>query len=484
VTGLLETRRVLVVIFVLGLFAMAMRGVADPDVWWHLRTGQLILDNHRVFHTDPYSFTRFGQPWVNHEWLSDVLMYSLYRAAGWAGLIVAFGAVIAASFLLVFLRCAGRPYVAALITLWGAAASAPAWGVRPQMLSLLLASIFLLLLERSDQQPRLLWWTVPLLLVWVNLHAGFAMGIALLALFLVGGLLDVASGFEQWPKAAPRLRTRAFVVLACLAVVPLNPNGLRMYWYPLNTLRSRAMQDYIHEWFSPNFHDAKHLPVLFLLLATLAALAFSPRRVRPRELLLLWVVTFATLLSVRHIPIYVLVAVPILSGLAKAWVEKRGAARWLAPRPAPITRSRMVMNATALVAFATFTVARVQNVVSQQSQIEAQKFPAAAVSFLSKERPPGPILNDYNWGGYFIWRLYPEYHVYIDGRADLYGDLFMDESAANYYLSDDWRNPLQAWGVRTVILPPDAPLITALRFKAEWKQIYADPQAVVLTRTQ
>ncbi|HLN84240.1 MAG TPA: hypothetical protein VK355_11540, partial [Candidatus Binatia bacterium] len=82
-------------ILALGLFTMAVRPLTDPDVWWHLRTGQLTLQNHSVFHTDPYSFTRFGQPWINHEWLSDVLLFGIYRLAGFGGLIVAFAAVVA-----------------------------------------------------------------------------------------------------------------------------------------------------------------------------------------------------------------------------------------------------------------------------------------------------------------------------------------------------------------------------------------------------
>src|SRR5271170_6069426 len=77
VTAMLDSRRLFLFVAAIGVFAMAVRGVVDPDVWWHLRTGQLILQNHHLFNSDPYSFTRFGQPWVNHEWLSDSLMYGL-----------------------------------------------------------------------------------------------------------------------------------------------------------------------------------------------------------------------------------------------------------------------------------------------------------------------------------------------------------------------------------------------------------------------
>src|SRR6266550_3201993 len=165
VNSLLETRRIFVAVLVIGLLALAARGVSDPDVWWHLRTGQLIIQNHQVPHSDPYSFTRAGQPWINHEWLSQVAIYGMHWLAGWGGLIVGFAAIIAVSSLLVYLRSPGRPYVAGVFTVWGAVASAPIWGVRPQMISLLLASAFLLVLDRSDKRPGLLWWTAPLTLL-------------------------------------------------------------------------------------------------------------------------------------------------------------------------------------------------------------------------------------------------------------------------------------------------------------------------------
>ena len=93
------------------------------------------------------------------------------------------------------------------------------------------------------------------------------------------------------------------------------------------------------------------------------------------------------------------------------------------------------------------------------------------------------MLNHYNWGGYFIWKLFPEYPVFTDGRADLYGDTFMDEFATTYYLrGKSWQDTLNRWKIQTVVLPPDAPLISALRAMPDWKEIFVDSQAVVLTR--
>jgi hypothetical protein len=349
------------------------------------------------------------------------------------------------------------------------------------MLSLLLASVFLLILERAEHRLNILWWTVPLTLLWANLHAGYALGLALMALFLAGGWLDAVLGFEPWSTATQRLRKLGWAVIACLAVVPLNPNGFRMYWYPFQTLGSRAMQAYIDEWASPNFHQAEHRALILLLIALVLVLPLS-RRLRPRSLLLLAATMYLALRSVRHVPIFVLVAVPIFSALVEGVLQEQGLALRPGTSREPRLTWKMLLNAALLVAVAAFTVSRLQTVIQSQAETERRAFPAAAAAFVVRERLPGPILNHYNWGGYLIWRLYPQYRVYADGRADLYGDAFMDERAAIYSLTDPtWRAALARWGIRTVILPSEAPLTTALRHQPAWQQRFQDSQAIVLT---
>jgi hypothetical protein len=479
---ILTTRRTFVVVLALGLFAMAARGMLDPDIWWHLRTGQLILQNHHLFHADPYSFTRSGQPWINHEWLFDVLVFALYRLAGAGALIFTFALITLSTFLLVFFRSPGKPYVAGVVTVLGAIASVSTWGARPQMISLLLATVFLFLLERSDREPRILWSLVPLTVLWVNLHAGYALGIALIALFLVGSTMDFVLDGERSRQSAKHLRRLLLVLGACCVAVLLNPYGARMYVYPLQTLRSPGMQSFIQEWLSPDFHDPKYLPLILMILGILAGVASAPKRLLARELMLLLPTMAAALWSIRHIPVFVVVAAPILAGFLEAWLEPSGV-RLLNIESGQIRRPAALVNVLVIAAVAGFAGVRIWWVVYQQPAAEARRFPAEAASFLAKERPPQPLMNYYNWGGYFIWKLYPDYRVYIDGRADVYGDDLMSEFATAYYLTDDWEKPLRQWAVCTVVLPPDTPLVTALRSSPEWKQIYADAQVSVLTRS-
>jgi len=469
---LLTTKRTFLLVLFLGLLAMTVRDVTDPDVWWHLKTGQYIAEYRAVPHTDPFSFTRSGQPWVAHEWLTELLLFGIFRAAGWGGLILISAAVLCAAFYLLCLRCGNDAFSAGIVTLAGAWATAPLWGVRPQVLSLLLTSLWLLILERSERNSKLLLWTLPLTLLWVNLHAGFALGLALLAIFLAGELVERMLGFSAANSATPRFRALGLTLLLDLLLVPLNPNGARMYAYPIETLRSSAMQNYIAEWASPNFHRPEYWPFLVLLLAALAVLLVSPCRTRPREVLLLSVGTYAALCSIRMIPLFVLIAVPILSRSLN-WSETESWPRARRHNPA-------WLNAAILVAMAVFAVVHIAQVIRLQPQAEARQFPAKAVAFLGSHPPVGPLLNHYDWGGYLIWRLYPT-RVYIDGRADLYGEGFLRQFADAYQLKGSWHQTLEDWRIQTAILPPDSALATGLRLAPGWNISYEDAKAVVFT---
>ena len=477
----LTTKRTFLAVVFLGIVALAARSVSDPDVWWHLKTGQLIAQTRAVPHADSFSFTRAGYPWVAHEWLTELFIYGVYSISGWGGLIVVFALMVSATFFLVYLRSAPDPYSSGVVVLLGAWATAPVWGVRPQVVSLLLPSLWFLILERSERNPRLLWWTLPLTVLWVNLHAGFALGLALLLLFLAGEFLEQFTSSR--PANSPRLRALAVTFLLDMLLVPLNPNGAKMYLYPVDTLRSDAMPKYIAEWASPNFHHAEYIPFLILLLAVIAALAWSRLRVRPRDILLLIISTFAALSSIRLIPFFVLVAVPILSRPVELWVRSVPL-RDQASTRGPLRYAGLV-NALILLALAAFVGFQIKNVVQRQPQVEARHFPVGAVAYLQTHphSAAGPLFNLYDWGGYLIWKLNPQTVVFIDGRADLYGESLMRQFADTYNLKRDWQEPLQTWRIKTVLVNPDSALAVALQHAPGWQVGYSDSQAVVLERS-
>jgi hypothetical protein len=471
----LHAGHVFVAVIFLGLFALAARNVTDPDVWWHLKTGQLIVENKTIPHTDPFSYTRAGQPWITHEWLTEILLYELHRIAGFSGLIIIFALILCAAFLLLYLRCGTNVYVAGIATLFAAFATRPVWGVRPQVISLLLTSLWLLILERSERRPRLPWWTVPLMLLWANLHAGFALGLALSFLFILGAWIEARFGHKQNPRT---LRLPIAILALDLLMALLNPNGIHLFWYPLQTLRSAAMQTYIAEWASPNFHRADYWPFLCLILAMFAFLGCSHSKARPRNLLLLAVSLFAGLRSIRMIPLFVLIVVPLIARRVEVLLHISSSADFRERKP---TAAANALNAAIIVTMLIFAIVHVNQVIRNQQNAEIQNFPCHAIAFVQSHPPHGPIFNDYDWGGYLVWKLYPSVPVFIDGRADVYGEPLLRQFANTYQFKNGWEQPLKEWNIYTVLVRANSPLAVGLRHNRDWIVSYEDSQAVILS---
>ena len=471
----LDRERTFAVILLLGLLAMTARNAVDPDLWWHLRTGEWIVETGTIPHSDPFSFTRQGSPWVSHEWLSEVAFYELWRYGGAGGLIIFSALVTTAGFLLLYRRCPEKPAGAAIAVAIGALAAAPAWGVRPQMFTFALTSLMLWLVERAEQRPALLLCVPPLFLLWLNLHAGFALGPALLLAWMIGLAWEAASGATEWRQARPYLLRIGLALAACMALVPLNPSGAQLYRYPVDVIRSEGMRSFIAEWHPPDFHQLRYAPIVLMWLALLVAMTKAKTRPKARVMVPLALTFAAALDAVRHIPILVLVAVPVIAGifpLASPATKRAGKAPGY----------RMAFRGAVVILLAIFTVTRWDNLLRRQSRMEAESFPVCAVEYLKSHRVPDRLFIYYDWGGYAVWRLYPDYRVFIDGRADLYGDSLLRQFQDILQVRSEWRQDLDLWKVETVLVPPSAPLAEALSLDPDWRVDYRDSQAVLFVR--
>lgn len=488
----LSARQLLVFVFFLVVFTGAARPITDPDFWWHLKTGQYLVEMKSIPHTDIFSSFFYGKEWVTHEWLSEALIYLLYQNLGYVGLISFFAVIVTAAFLVTYRRYSqlvGHPYIAGFALLLGAFSTLPTWGVRPQMFTLLLASIFLAILDRYGRgSNKKLFWLVPLTILWVNLHAGFALGLGLILLTIVGLALEgwLALG-ESLGTTWRRVRALGVVWLVCLLSVVLNPNGIRIYSYPFETVKSNAMMKYITEWWSPDFHQLMFQPLALLIFTTFCALALSRKHVSIKDLLLLFVTGLAALRSARNVPFFALVAMPILAEHSWAWISNQRWGEWLT-RPERLEAGgkstlKIVLNITFLVlAPVGLAVTRVAHTGLNQATVSIKQFPAEAVDFMLSRKLPQPVYNEYGWGGYLIWRAFPDYRVYIDGRADVYGDAFLEEFLMTHSGEMSWQEPLNRNGVNTVLVQPNTPIASLLRQASGWQKVFEDSQAVMFTR--
>jgi hypothetical protein len=460
-----------------GLLAFTARPATDPDLWWHLRTGEWIVQNHQIPHTDPFSFTRNGSPWISHEWLSELLFYEIWRFTSWAGLIIFSAILTTTGFMFLFWRCKAPAHWAAAATALGALAAAPAWGARPQMFTFLMASSWLWLLERGEANPRLLFFIPPLFLLWINLHAGFALGPALLAAFAFGLISEGITGTTEWTAVRTELWRLVVLFAACMALVPLNPSGAELYRYPLDVLRSGMMRSFISEWHSPNFHSASYVPLLLIDLALLVVLALRPSRPRGRILVPLIGTFLAAHDALRHIAIFILLAAPVIvAGMPG------GRRAWSVDKAKTSGRFKFVAAALVIALLAVFTLAQWFKLTRDQAENEADRYPTLAVAQLKSSNSPQRVFAFYDWGGYVIWKLFPGSRVFIDGRADLYGDEFLRQFQDAMQLRPGWRKTLNQWDVDAVLVPASSALAQGLLLDQDWRRKYHDSDTVLYLR--
>jgi hypothetical protein len=367
----------------------------------------------------------------------------------------------------------------------GAAASAPTWGARPQLVNALLAAWFVLLLWRYRAGDRRVLWALPLsTVVWVNMHSGFFLGLFVVAVFIVGEWLsNVLDHRAAGTLALPQIRDLIFSLLACVVASLVNPNTYKMLWYPFETLGSSAMQRYIQEWWPPDFRRYWYWPTAALLFGGATAMAFTRRERDLTEVLFFFGLGLASLLSARHIPLFAVVGTPILTRYL-AQIEV-GRLRWdwtSLPRPRRPSRAMVALNWALVVVFVLAGALWVANVALENQDVEARTLPLEALAYMDQSGlAEKRMYNTYNWGGYLIWR---GYEVYIDGRADVYLDEFMDEYNLAYQLRGDWRRPLERFDVDYILIESGASFETLLDVSDEWTRAYRDDRAVIFVRSE
>ena len=483
-TTLKRTFEVYVFVFA---FLLASRPLSDGDFWWHLKTGEYIATNLSIPRVDFYSFTVPGKHWVAHEWLSEVIFYLVYTRAGFNTLIFIFTVLTVVAFWIVFRKTNAHPFIkgfAVLLSVWSIL---PTMGVRPRTFTLLFAAIYLALLHGfvRERQTRAIWWLVPLMIVWVNLHAGYLIGLVLIGVVGVGVVLDAWFAGEKLASRWPQLKTLVLVFVACLLVVNLNPQGPRIFVFPFEFFLSPIQQDQITDWLSPDFHQKELFPLLLLMLLTIAALALSPKRVRPSELLLFLSTLYMTLKSNRHMAIFALIAGPLLADYLQASLETTRFARMFGESSQPqatSNRRRQIIFNLILLAPLIACLIKLKSVIYSPPPQARVGVPLNAVSYLKENGITGNTFTDPNiWGGYLIWAT-PANPVYIDGRIDMYGDEFMREYLGIIRGLTRWQEPFDKYRVQNAIVSPTSVLRLQLEQSPQWQQVYRDEMAVVFTR--
>ncbi len=472
--------RLVTLLTFIALFAMAVRTPVDTDMYWHLRTGQYILETRTIPSADPFSWTALGLPWVDVHWLSQVMLYGTYTVLGMPGLAVLVAALVVLAFVFVWKQMEGGPFVRAFIVVLAAAAAGAVWTPRSQMATFVFTPLiaYLVYLYKWKQIDRL--WLIPIVFVlWVNLHGGYVSGFIVLGAVLAGEIVNRVLGYDG-PEVLNWKRWRKLLIIAVIsgAVLLINPYTVAALQLPFRTVNIGVLQDFIEEWAAPNFHELYQQPMVWMLLLTLVVIGWSGRRLDATDAVLLVIFAYISFLARRNIGLFAVICAPILSRHASALISRY---RW---GQRPPSRGKPVINwiILLLILGAAGLKVLVPIVPSAQAQGEAKILPVKAADWIVANRPDGKLFNSYNWGGYLLWRLWPAYPIYADGRTDVYPNAFLQEYLQIVSGQKDAPALFDERGIRTVIIEQESPLVTQLLQSGQWQEAYRDDMAAVLTR--
>jgi len=480
--------RLLTIIVFIAIFTMAVRVPADSDTWWHLRSGQYIVENMSIPTTDPFSHTRLGQLWIDHGWLAQIFWYGLYAVGGWAAVALAVAALVTVAFWLVWKQIEANVFVAGFSLILGAIVASVIWAARPQLISFVLTAWVAYLLHRFKwHNGKLLPWLPVVMLLWVNIHGGFAIGFMLMLAYLAGEVVNHLTKHTEDPVVRwAGLKHLVIVFLISLAVVVINPHTWRMWLYPFQTVGISALRDFIQEWQSPNFHLPYVQSFAVMLLFVIVAVARAGRRADWTDLALVTMWTGWALFAARNIAIFGLVVTPVLARYADlAWTRQ-----WQdwgyqnVPFSNPSVRSRTALNWVLLGLIAIAGLIKIAVPLTPKTNLKAEQdsLPYQAVEFIKEEQLPGPIFNSYNWGGYLIFKLWPDYPVYIDGRTDLYDDTFIRRYLGVMVADEGWEQILVDDNINLVLVENNSIIDKFLKQDADWVEQYRDGMAVIFAR--
>jgi hypothetical protein len=451
----------------------------DPDLWWHLKVGQVIFATHHWPTKDAYSFTVSGQPWLAYEWLGEVLLAWAYRLAGIVGLEVLLflsgSCIILALYVLTTLRC-GNSKAAFVASTILSVLAAMSFTLRPQMIGYLFLIITLIVLERFRRGKKGAVWCLPvIMLLWVNSHGSWIIGLGVIFVYWMSGLVKFPVGYLETRSWTLDERQRiAFAFLLCLCSVFITPYGSRLATSPFEFAFSLPLNvAYISEWQSMPFHVAIGKVFLSLMIGFILFQTIFQLRWRLEEFSLFLFGTAMACLHVRFFLIFVPFFAPLLAVIIARWMPAYDR-----------KKDKLALN---VLLMAGVVVSIIHYFPSQQElqKIVASKFPVAAVKYLSQRPVPGPTYNNYGFGGYLIWARGPENKVFIDGRGDVYerGGVLSD------YLHISRFEPgslelLDAYQIQSCLITGDEPLATALYSSSGWQRLYADDVSSIFVRKE
>lgn len=461
----------------------------DSDTGWHIRIGEAILRMHTLPATDPYSFTRTGERWLDWEWASDVCAAAAHGFAGPAGVAAFFACVIAFCTWLWFrlhFAVGGDLLLASLMAAPMLSTVNLHWLARPHVFGWAMLLIAMLMLERARAGRLNLVWFVALGAAWANLHASFFLGPIVALLYAAGAFLKPLI----WDSVPSRSGRPALIAAAAMSLGTVcNPYGIALHIHVFQYLANTELLDRIGEFQTFNFHVPGAAQILIMLGIACAGAAAALSARRPEHFLTAAFFLIIGLRSARGLPIVALAVLPLANGAITDVFHRAGGLNQALRRRFDAaldysSRLRAIdaqLSGVALVPFILlmlFVIAR-SPAIAARSGFPADEFPVAASSAVAGLPASARILAPDKFGGYLIYRFNGSRKVFFDGRSDFYGAAFMKDYIRLVEVRPGWREQLTAFHFTHALLPNNYSLIPALE-QSGWRTTYKDTTATLL----
>ncbi len=466
----------------------------SSDYFWQLRAGQLIVETGSVPSEDPFSFSATGSRWIDIHWLFQVALYAVYQLGGHVGVSVSKLVCIVAT-----LACLGligfrreRVFVTVLALSLLLLSGGDRFMARPELLSFLFLAAELALFERFRKRPeRWIFAVVGIQLVWVNLHGLFALGLVLCGIHLA---VEIAAawGGPREPGRWQRCSTLAWVTALSLMASLLNPNGVLGLLYPLQQLQmlgsvgSASDFSLLIRELVPPFHPNSQMMALDLAfplaLAILSggSMLLNRRRFCLSDVLVWGAFGYLALSAQRNITLFAIVAAPIAIRNANEFLDDR----------AVLSNSRALWGllVAGAVGFVALDIAqdrfyaRLGGFRETGFGIMETVYPIGAAEWVARAKPPGPIYHKLAFGGYLMWRLYPEYQTLLDGRLEVFGLRRLVRLSAKDVDSFRRIDAKFHFGVAILAHNGKAPLHHQMYVDPHWRLEFVDDVSAVFVR--
>ena len=507
--------RLLLIVFFAILIVYASREISDLDLWLHLKTGEVILKNGFVPLNDIFSFTIQGKPWINHEWLFQVLAYLFFSFGHADGLILMQNIVVIATFFMLYLMGMRKgSHVFVFIVLYlTLLAIAYRFTIRPDIFSLFFLTLYLFLIKDFiDNKTRAIWILPILQIVWTNMHGFSFTGPLLILIFLSGELIKRAAKLPFEWRNTQRLDDNEIFQLVILFVLMslaslANPAGLAGAAYPFSVLgqisgKGRVVFQYIQELAKPvtlkNIFDLN----FFLFYKAVIVISFFSFRFNHKHMdisdFILWFSFLCfSLLAIRNVAYFAIIAAYVIFSNAELASESGKTL----PFKIPSERLKTIGYYVAMAFLFYYPVKGTMKYLESSNYnfdtyklksilwgVAEERFPENAVKFLSENKLPRHMFNDFNSGSYLIGKTYPARQVFIDGRTELYGPEFflnyvaLGEGKKAVLEKTIARYNIQGFFLTIATNDLHLGLVRYLLQNPRWRVVYFDDSAIVFLK--